>query len=363
MKLCYTNYIINKNSVNRKVENNMGKWIKGDLHVHTRNCNDGTLAVEEIIKRSLKYLDFIGISGHSYDTPDCFEGQYAEVIEARKAFPNLPIFHTAEQNFPLQRHTMFVTLPENNEFNLQRELVRNFHRQSGHEGREEACAELRYVKDNYGEDKTFMIYNHPNDPDVPIDDFRAIANENGVFKVIACVDRGERRASQTWDIGAEWDTLLCEGHRLFARNGSDFHKHFEDGGHDYYPGEFVQDCLYVNENTYDEIFRAYRNGKFYCMVGNCIDNPVFTAERISADSYKVHLSFTANTDMEQVDIIADGKCVCSITDVARDFSYEGILPAQKYFRVRGFGKGVDRKYTEGQYTPQFLLNPIFLSDI
>lgn len=341
----------------------MGKWIKGDLHVHTHNCRDGSLSVDEIIRRSRKYLDFIGISGHSYDTPDCFEAQYAEVVAARNVYADLPIFHTAEQNFPLQRHTMFVTVPENNEFALQRELVRNFHRQNGHEGREEACAELRYVKEGWGEEKTFMIYNHPNDPDVPMEDFRAIAEETDVFKVIACMDRGERRAKQTWEIGEEWDRLLCEGHRLYARNGSDFHKHFTDGGHDYLPGEFVQDCLLVEENTYDEIIKAYRTGRFYCMVGNCIDAPSFAAEKDEAQGvYRVHLSFTANVEMEQVDIIADGKCVCSLTDVPRDFCFDGVLPATGYFRVRGWGKGIDRKYEEGQYTPQFLLNPIFVSD-
>lgn len=342
----------------------MGKWIKGDLHVHTHNCNDGTLPVEEIIRRSRQYLDFIGISGHSYDTPNCFEGQYAEVLAARQAHPELPIFHTAEQNFPLQRHTMFVTVPENNEFALQRELVRHFHRQSGHEGQQEACAELRYVKEHFGEDQTFMIYNHPNDPDVPIEDFRVLAGENNVFKVIACVDRGERRAKQTWEIGEEWDRLLCEGHRLFARNGSDFHKHFSDGGHDYYPGEFVQDCLYVEENTYEEILRAYRTGNFYCMVGNCIENPVFTAKRTGQPGqYRVSLSFDTNTEMEQVDIIADGVCVRSLTHIPEHLAFQDTLPARHYFRVRGWGKGVDRPYSEGQYTPQFLLNPVFVKDM
>ncbi len=340
----------------------MGKWIKGDLHVHTHNCRDGSLSVDEIIRRSRAYLDFIGISGHSYDTPDCFEAQYAEVVAAREAYPELPIFHTAEQNFPLQRHTMFLTVPENNEFALQRELVQNFHRQNGHEGREEACAEVRYDKVGWGEEKTFMIYNHPDDPDVPMEDFRAIADENDVFKVIACVDRGERRAKQTWEIGEEWDRLLCEGHRLYARNGSDFHKHFADGGHDYLPGEFVQDCLWVEENTYDEIVKAYRTGHFYCMVGNCIESPRLTVKKEAEGKYRVHLSFITNVEMEQVDIIADGKCVCSLTDVPHNFSFEGVLPAKGYFRVRGWGKGIDRKYEDGQYTPQFLLNPIFISD-
>ena len=140
----------------------------------------------------------------------------------------------------------------------------------------------------------------------------------------------------------------------------DFHKHFEDGGHDYYPGEFVQDYVWVENVTYEEILRAYRTGKFYCTVANCIENPVFTCEKVSDGNYQVDLSFTANHDMDQVDIISDGICVCSLTDVPRDFRFSGVLPGKGYFRVRGWAKPVDRKYSEGQFIPQFLLNPIFL---
>ena len=340
----------------------MGKWIRGDLHVHTHNCNDGTLSVSEILRRSKKYLDFIGISGHAYDTPDCTEKQYAEVVAARQEYPDMPIFHTLEQNFPLQRHTMFVTTPDNNEFNLQVELIRKYHRQNGHEGLKEALSELRYVKDNYGEEKTFMIYNHPNDPDVPLEDFLAISEVNDVFKVIACVDRRERRAKQTWEIGEEWDRLLMEGHKLYARCGSDFHKHFDDGGEDYLPGEFVQDYLYVEENTYDEIVKAYRNGNFYTTMGDCIHEPTFTVTKNAERDgyYDVKLSFSANYDLEEVDIISDGKCVGKIENPSRDFNYSATLPAKGYFRVRGFAKPADRKYSEGKFTPLFLLNPIFV---
>jgi hypothetical protein len=75
--------------------------------------------------------------------------------------------------------------------------------------------------------------------------------------------------------------------------------------------------------------------------------------------YDINLSFSATVDMEQVDIISDGKCVCSIKDVPKDFSYSGTLRGKGYFRVRGWGKPVNRKYSEGQFCPQFLINPIF----
>lgn len=342
----------------------MGKWIKGDMHIHTHNCNDGTLSVDEILRRCRQYVDFVGISGHAYNTPDCLEKQYNEIQEARKKYPDMPIFHTAEQNFPIERHTMFITTPDNNEFDLQRNLIHNFNRWDGHVGLEEALKEMNYVKENWGEEKIFMIFNHPNDPDVSFEDFEELAKVNDVFKVIACVDRRERRAKQTWDIGEEWDRLLCKGYKLFARNGSDFHKHFAEGGEDYLPGEFVQDYLYVEENTYDEIIKAYRTGNFYCTVGDCIHQPIFkcSANKEKKGFYDVELSFNATVDMEQVDIISDGKCVLSIKDVPKDFSFKGTLEGKGYFRVRGWAKPIKRKYSEGTFCPQFVLNPIFTED-
>ena len=100
------------------------------------------------------------------------------------------------------------------------------------------------------------------------------------------------------------------------------------------------------------------------MVGNCIGNPLFSAEKTqNPGQFAVQLSFDTYTEMEQVDIIADGVCLCSLTDIPQHFTFTGTLTAKHYFRVRGWGKGIDRKYSEGQYTPQFLLNPIFVADL
>ncbi len=338
-------------------------WIKGDLHVHTRNCEDGVYSVDEIIKRCRKYVDFIGFSGHAYYEEHSGEGQYGEIIEARKKYPDLPIFHTAEQEFPIARHTMFITAPDNKEVELQKELINNFHRLNGIVGAEKAIEELEFVKNNWGEEKTFMIFNHPSSPDVSFEDFDKIAAANDVFKVIACVDRGERRAKQTWDVGEEWDKLLCKGYKLFARNGSDFHQHFEDGGHDYYPGEFSQDYLWVKENTYGEIVKAYRSGDFYCSVGDPIKNPVFKVSKTDKNGfYNVELSFTCTEAIERIDIISNGAIVFSAENVNNEFKFNDVLEGKTYFRVRGYGKPKQRKYTEGEFTPQFLLNPIFIEE-
>ena len=91
-------------------------WIKGDLHVHSHCCGDGSLSVAEIVERAREYCDFLAISGHCR-VPEFFraERQYAEVLEARKKV-DIPIFNTGEVEFPIPRHVIFITTPENREF-------------------------------------------------------------------------------------------------------------------------------------------------------------------------------------------------------------------------------------------------------
>lgn len=331
-------------------------WIKGDLHVHSHCCGDGTISVEETVERAREFCDFMAISGHSR-TPEFWrtENQYAEVLAARKKF-DLPIFCTAEVEFPVPRHVIFITTPEDREMELLRTLVEKFDRYKGVQGIDAAMEELRFVEENWKEN-CFMIFNHPNAPDVALDDLLKLA-ESPVFRVLACVDRGERRAPQTWDIGAEWDELLCRGFRISTRCGSDFHSHFTAGGHDYYPGEFVQDCLNVERNDYASILKAYRNGNFYTTCGNLISAPEFTVVPENGIR-QMHLAFDLNGEMEKVEVVSEGKVVAEFTDFSDRFDRTFSVPDGKYYRVRGTGKMQKRKYTEGEFEPIFLLNPIY----
>ena len=328
-------------------------WVKGDLHVHSHCCKDGTLPVAEIVERSREFCDFLAISGHCR-VPEFFraENQYAEVLEARKKF-DIPIFNTGEVEFPIPRHVIFITTPGNREFELLQSLVPRFCRRNGVEGVAAALEELAFVEKEWG-DKVFMIFNHPNAPDVSTEDLFAIA-KSPVFKVLACVDRRERRAPQTWDVGGAWDLLLMAGHRISARCGSDFHHHFNDGGDDQLPGEFVQDCLQVKENSYDEIFKAYTEGRFFCQAGSLIKEPLFNF----AASDKVRLEFKSEMEVEKVEIICDGKVIEEFENIPETFSAEIPIPQCRYCRVRGTGKMQKRKYEEGEYMPLFLLNPLY----
>ncbi len=331
-------------------------WIKGDLHVHSHCCGDGTMSVDDIVENSREYCDFIAISGHCR-TPEFWrtENQYKEVVEARKKF-DMPIFCTGEVEFPIPRHVMFITTPDDRELELLRLLVEKFCRLSGVEGLDAALAELRFVEENW-KDNCFMIFNHPNAPDVEISDLLALA-KSPVFRILACVDRRERRAPQTWDIGGAWDELLSKGFRISTRCGSDFHRHFTNGGQDYFPGEFVQDCLNVETCDYSSILNAYRNGNFYTMCGNLISAPEFSVTEDNSIR-QCHLAFELNGEMEKVEVVSEGKVIAEFTDFTDRFEKTFSVPDGKYYRVRGTGKMQKRKYSEGEFEPLFLLNPIY----
>ena len=331
-------------------------WIKGDMHVHSHCCGDGTLPVMEIVEQAREYCDFMAISGHCR-TPDFWriEKQHAEILEARKKI-DMPIFCTAEIEFPVPRHVMMITTPDDRELELQRVLTEKFCRFKGVEGIEAAMEELRFIEKNWG-NNCLMIFNHPNAPDVAVEDLMQLA-QSPVFRALACVDRGERRAPQTWDIGGAWDQLLCKGFRISTRCGSDFHSHFTAGGHDYWPGEFVQDCLWVEKNDYRSVFNAYQTGSFYTMCGNLISNPEFSVKAENG-CRQMHLAFDLNGEMERVDVVSEGKTIAEFTEFSDRFDQTFSVPDGKYYRVRGTGKMQKRRYTDGEFEPIFQLNPIY----
>ena len=331
-------------------------WVKGDMHVHSHCCGDGKMSVNDIVENARQYCDFLAIAGHCR-VPEFFraEQQYQEVLAARQKF-DMPIFNTGEIEFPIPRHVIVFTTPDDREFELLQALVPRFCRRNGVEGLAAAMEELDFLQKEWG-DNCCMIFNHPNAPDVALSDLQELA-KSPVFRVMACVDRGERRAPQTWDVGAEWDQLLMQGFRISTRCGSDFHSHLGLGGKDYFPGEFVQDCLQVERNDYCDILQAYRNGNFYTTVGNLIKEPVFTVQE-NDGVRQMHLAFDLQGEMEFVEVISEGRVIERFTEFSDRFDRSFSVPDGKYYRVRGAGKLQKRKYTEGEFEPIFLLNPIY----
>jgi len=77
--------------------------------------------------------------------------------------------------------------------------------------------------------------------------------------------------------GGLWDALLGEGRRWFNFANSDSHLHWDEGGSDYYPGEYQKNRTYVADRNHDgaisrkEIAQALRSGNSFLTAGDLID--------------------------------------------------------------------------------------------
>ena len=95
------------------------------------------------------------------------------------------------------------------------------------------------------------------------------------------------------------------------------------------------------------------------MCGNLMDNPEFT---VSGENgvRQMHLAFDLNGELDKLEVVSEGKVIAEFTDFSDHFDQSFAVPDGKYYRVRGTGKMQKRWYTEGEFEPFFLLNPIYM---
>ena len=74
---------------------------------------------------------------------------------------------------------------------------------------------------------------------------------------------------------------------------------------------------------------------------------------------KLHLELTLQSEMEQIEVISDGKVIETFDTFSDRFAADITVPHGRYYRVRGWGKMQKRKYEDGEFEPVFLLNPIY----
>ena len=70
-------------------------------------------------------------------------------------------------------------------------------------------------------------------------------------------------------LGGLWDSLLGEGRRWWILANSDSHRHWSDGGVDFWPGEYSKAYVYSRENSAD-ILEALRSGRIFVSTGGLV---------------------------------------------------------------------------------------------
>ena len=85
----------------------------------------------------------------------------------------------------------------------------------------------------------------------------------------------------TAKLGGFWDAMLGEGRRWWVTSTSDSHRHYTDGGDDFWPGEYSK--TYVKAaHTYDDVLDGLRNGRIFVTLGDLVSEVEVTASAAGA---------------------------------------------------------------------------------
>ena len=70
-------------------------------------------------------------------------------------------------------------------------------------------------------------------------------------------------------VGGFWDSMLGEGRRWWITASSDSHRHYTDGGIDFWPGEYAKTYVLARK-TPDDILDGLRNGRVFVTTGDLV---------------------------------------------------------------------------------------------
>tara|TARA_B100000809_G_C15127836_1_gene527049 strand:+ start:825 stop:2270 length:1446 start_codon:yes stop_codon:yes gene_type:complete len=102
-----------------------------------------------------------------------------------------------------------------------------------------------------------------NSPGIKSDDMRIRGGYRG-YPTLGGFDQMTAR------VGGFWDSMLGEGRRWWITANSDSHQHYDEGGVDFWPGEYSKTYVYADRN-HDSILSNLRAGHVFVTTGHLID--------------------------------------------------------------------------------------------
>ncbi|MFZ3004648.1 MAG: phosphoesterase [Phenylobacterium sp.] len=81
-------------------------------------------------------------------------------------------------------------------------------------------------------------------------------------------------------LGGFWDSMLAEGRGWWVTSTSDSHRHYTDGGNDFWPGEYAKTYVWASR-THEDILDGLRNGRVFVATGDLISELDVTARAVS----------------------------------------------------------------------------------
>lgn len=303
-------------------------WLAGDHHVHSqfsvgwRANPDGTSAPEPILAGDARYpiptnaeqgvrfgLSWMVATDHGGPNHSKLNRDlaYPELLKARQKFPQLIQFYGMELDTPAAEHSSVIIPKTPAERDVLFDIESRFNRrepwpEDPKRNTEPAMIEaLRFMAAVPA--PPVVIANHPartakaigayglvsphelrawNDaaPKVAVGMEGAPGHQAGGLNPAGDADdgfRGAYRAAPTLGgfdqmtarLGGFWDSMLSEGRRWWITSTSDSHRHYTEGGSDFWPGEYSK--TYVKAaRTPGDILDGLRNGRVFVTLGDLI---------------------------------------------------------------------------------------------
>jgi len=311
------------------------RWLAGDHHIHSRFSadypepppgqapkpvlgEDGLYGIpknaEMARAHGLSWMVSTDHGGPNHSKLN-YEQAYPELMQARDRVPEVLQFYGMELDTPGGDHSSLILPRTDQERERLLELEGRF---SAHEpwprdpAREteskmiEALGHMRGLPD-----PPVVIANHPSRsatgpgvwgryspaelrtwhdtaPEVAIGMEGAPGHQAGALRPDGALNpdgiRGAYKASPTLGgfdqmtarLGGFWDSMLGEGRRWWVTSTSDSHRHYREGGDDFWPGEYSK--TYVRAaRSYDDILDGLRAGRVFVTTGDLISELDVTA--------------------------------------------------------------------------------------
>ncbi|MCS6858777.1 MAG: PHP domain-containing protein [Abditibacteriales bacterium] len=289
-----------------------GVWLAGDHHIHTKYSSDGKYEIAKQVGEAVQHgLGWCVITDHGAKDHDkiLLKKAYPDLLEARRAYPNIFVFQGLEWNVPAAEHGTVIMPMGEDEARRLAEFEARFDPKNTSLGQppdtEEAALEAVRYLERFVPAALFFA-NHPARRGlVSPHELRAWSD---VGKRVMRGFEGapghqmdkmrgayrQKPSAQSWQkyppesyltydgfdwmtatVGGVWDSLLAEGRPIYITANSDSHVHYKEGGSDFFPGEYSKTITWLPERRPSAVLEALRSGSMFTVHGDLIDRLEF----------------------------------------------------------------------------------------
>lgn len=308
------------------------QWLAGDHHVHSRysvgwdretNPPTPILAGDAIYPIPMNTLmgrrhglDWMVSTDHGGPNHSRINRDFAypELLEARKAVPDMVLFYGMEFDTPGADHSSIIIPYSENEADSLFEIESRFAKREPWPADESWDTEPRMIEaleamknlpqppiviahhpsrsatemGNYGstEPAELRAWNDTA-PDIAIGMEGSPGHQAAALRQRPLTTAEQNDNSQaarggyrrfptmggydqmTAELGGFWDSMLAEGRRWWITANSDSHVHWREGGSDFWPGEYSKTYILANKN-HQSIMESFRQGRMFVTTGDLI---------------------------------------------------------------------------------------------